>query len=214
MRRSSDAPSAYPRCLAITSEHCWPKTRAKRSIRSSMVVDTRERIAIAAAGLLCQGGQEPASFTEVLAQSGATRDAIYHHFPDRKFELIREAVMWTGERVRSSPAALPGLTADEVVTAVSRFDPHGRCPSCWRFLVRSGSRWWWRGASATRYSRSPPTQRCSRDRGSADPSHRGGSRVQSCSARSNGARDVTRRYPSPLSRGQQPHTVWGNPGGD
>lgn len=79
--------------------------------------DTRQRMVEAAAGLLRQGGQEVASFTEVLAHSGAARGAIYHHFPNGKSELIREAVTWTGERVRDNLIALPGPGPDDVVTA-------------------------------------------------------------------------------------------------
>lgn len=82
-----------------------------------MAADTRQRMVEAAAGLLRRGGQEAASFTEVLAHSGAARGAIYHHFPDGKSELIREAVTWTGERVRDNVTALPGAGPDDVVTA-------------------------------------------------------------------------------------------------
>ena len=80
-----------------------------------MAADTRQRMVRAAADLLRRGGMEAASFTEVLARSGAARGAIYHHFPDGKGELTREAVTWTGARVRDHLAALPGADPQEVV---------------------------------------------------------------------------------------------------
>ncbi len=82
-----------------------------------MPAETRQRMVEAAAGLLRRGGQETASFTEVLARSGAARGGIYHHFPNGKSDLIREAVTWTGERVRQNLVALPGTSPDDVVTA-------------------------------------------------------------------------------------------------
>ncbi len=80
-----------------------------------MAADTRQRMIEAAAALLQRGGLEAASFTEVVASSGAARGAIYHHFPDGKHELTREAVTWTGQRVRRNIAALEGTGPAEVV---------------------------------------------------------------------------------------------------
>lgn len=80
-----------------------------------MAADTRHRMVEAAAGLLREGGLEAANFSDVLARSGAARGAIYHHFPRGKNELTREAVAWTGERVRSNFEALPGGDAGQVV---------------------------------------------------------------------------------------------------
>ena len=82
-----------------------------------MAADTRHRMVEAAAGLLREGGLEAANFSDVLARSGAARGAIYHHFPRGKNELTREAVAWTGERVRSNFEALPAGDAGQVVAA-------------------------------------------------------------------------------------------------
>lgn len=78
---------------------------------------TRERMVVAAAGLLGQGGTGAASFTDVLSASGAARGAIYHHFPGGKDELTREAVAWTGRRVRTNLASLSGTGPLECLDA-------------------------------------------------------------------------------------------------
>lgn len=82
-----------------------------------MAADTRQRMVEAAAALLRDGGLETASFSEVLARSGAARGAIYHHFPQGKSELTRAAVSWTGDRVRANLEALHGEDPSQVVTA-------------------------------------------------------------------------------------------------
>lgn len=82
-----------------------------------MASGTRQRMVEAASGLLRQGGIGAASFTDVLTASGAARGAIYHHFPAGKSELTREAVVWTGRRVRAGLEALGGTTGVEVVDA-------------------------------------------------------------------------------------------------
>lgn len=82
-----------------------------------MAPNTRQRMVEAAAGLLRDGGLEAANFSDVLARSGVARGAIYHHFPSGKNELTREAVAWTGGRVRSNFEALPGGDASQIVTA-------------------------------------------------------------------------------------------------
>jgi AcrR family transcriptional regulator len=39
------------------------------------------------------------SFSDVLAESGAPRGSIYHHFPNGKEQLAGDAIRWTSERV-------------------------------------------------------------------------------------------------------------------
>ena len=82
-----------------------------------MSVDTRQRMIEATALLLRRGGMGAASFTDVLAASGAARGAIYHHFPDGKVELTREAVVWTGNRVKANLTSLSGTAPSEVLAA-------------------------------------------------------------------------------------------------
>jgi AcrR family transcriptional regulator len=54
-----------------------------------------------AARLLARGGLEGTSFSTVLAETGAPRGSIYHHFPGGKDELVRAAIDATEARVLS-----------------------------------------------------------------------------------------------------------------
>lgn len=81
-----------------------------------MANDTKQRMVETAAGLLQTGGLSAAAFTQVLAASGAARGAIYHHFPGGKTELARDAVEWTGRRVRAELAAIEARDPQAVVT--------------------------------------------------------------------------------------------------
>lgn len=72
----------------------------------------------AAAESLRRNGLAGTSFTEVLADSGAARGAIYHHFPDGKSELVEDAVTLTGARVAGALSALPKADSEpEVIDA-------------------------------------------------------------------------------------------------
>jgi AcrR family transcriptional regulator len=72
----------------------------------------------AAAESLRRNGLAGTSFTEVLADSGAARGAIYHHFPDGKAELVEDAVALTGARVTEALSALPSVDSEaEVIDA-------------------------------------------------------------------------------------------------
>ena len=112
-----------------------------------MAADTRQRMIEAAADLLQRGGLEAASFSEVIASSGAARGAIYHHFPEGKHELTREAVTWTGERIRHSIAALEGAEPAAVVGAfldririIVREASQGRSCAVAAVVVEAGQR--------------------------------------------------------------------------
>ena len=79
-----------------------------------MAGDSRERMVRSAASLIGSRGVSATSFSDVLADSGAPRGSIYHHFPDGKHQLAEDAVRWTSGRVLahqrgadlSSPAAI------------------------------------------------------------------------------------------------------------
>lgn len=72
----------------------------------------------AAAESLRRNGLAGTSFTEVLADSGAARGAIYHHFPGGKTELVEDAVTLTGARVTGALSALPAADSEaEVIDA-------------------------------------------------------------------------------------------------
>src|ERR1700689_1207415 len=52
-----------------------------------------------AAALIGARGLSGTSLSDVLADSGAPRGSIYHHFPGGKDQLATEAVSWTSGRV-------------------------------------------------------------------------------------------------------------------
>lgn len=69
-----------------------------------------------AASLISSRGVSATSFSEVLADSGAPRGSIYHHFPDGKAQLTEDAVRWITERVLAYQRSCPGRTARETLS--------------------------------------------------------------------------------------------------
>jgi AcrR family transcriptional regulator len=68
-----------------------------------------------AAALIAAHGMSSTSFSEVLADSGAPRGSIYHHFPDGKRQLVTEAVRLTAQRVVTYLAANAADTPEGVL---------------------------------------------------------------------------------------------------
>jgi TetR/AcrR family transcriptional repressor of lmrAB and yxaGH operons len=64
-----------------------------------MANDSRERMVRSAASLISSRGVSATSLSDVLADSGAPRGSIYHHFPGGKDQLATEAVRSTSDRV-------------------------------------------------------------------------------------------------------------------
>jgi TetR/AcrR family transcriptional regulator, lmrAB and yxaGH operons repressor len=64
-----------------------------------MARDSRARMVRSAASLISSRGVSGTSFSDVLADSGAPRGSIYHHFPDGKRQLAEDAIAATSERV-------------------------------------------------------------------------------------------------------------------
>jgi AcrR family transcriptional regulator len=64
-----------------------------------MPTGSRASMVRSAASLIRSRGVSATSFSEVLADSGAPRGSIYHHFPDGKRQLAEDAIRWTSERV-------------------------------------------------------------------------------------------------------------------
>jgi AcrR family transcriptional regulator len=64
-----------------------------------MATDSRASMVRSAASLIRSRGVSATSFSDVLADSGAPRGSIYHHFPDGKRQLAEDAIGWTSERV-------------------------------------------------------------------------------------------------------------------
>jgi TetR/AcrR family transcriptional repressor of lmrAB and yxaGH operons len=80
-----------------------------------MTGDSRERMVRSAASLIRSRGLNATSFSEVLADSGAPRGSIYHHFPEGKGQLAEDAIKWTSERVLAHLRAGTAVTAPDVL---------------------------------------------------------------------------------------------------
>lgn len=79
-----------------------------------LVNDSKQRMIQRAAVLLAKKGLQGASFSEVLAASGAPRGSVYHHFPGGKVELVLAAVVAAGEQAMAVLQTLDGKPAVEV----------------------------------------------------------------------------------------------------
>src|SRR3989442_13851453 len=64
-----------------------------------MATNSRASMVRSAASLIRSRGVNATSFSDVLADSGAPRGSIYHHFPDGKRQLAEDAIQWTSERL-------------------------------------------------------------------------------------------------------------------
>ena len=80
-----------------------------------MTKDSRASMVRSAASLIRTRGVSATSFSDVLADSGAPRGSIYHHFPKGKEQLAADAIQWTSERVLAHQRANPATTASGVL---------------------------------------------------------------------------------------------------
>lgn len=94
-----------------------------------MASDSRAKMVRSAASLIGARGVSATSFADVLADSGAPRGSIYHHFPDGKTQLAQDAIRWTSERVLAFQAGYDGATAAGVLE---------RFIGIWRRVVLDG----------------------------------------------------------------------------
>jgi TetR/AcrR family transcriptional repressor of lmrAB and yxaGH operons len=91
----------------------------------------RDRMIVGAAELLARAGVAEASFSNVLAHTGAPRGSIYHHFPGGKDELIAESMRYVGGRLLTALRSTQvGSPEDVVVVFAGLFR---------RMLVDSGA---------------------------------------------------------------------------
>lgn len=77
--------------------------------------DSRGSMVRSAASLIGAHGATATSFSDVLADSGAPRGSIYHHFPEGKQQLTEEAVRWTADRVLAHQRTCPATSPQEVL---------------------------------------------------------------------------------------------------
>src|SRR2546428_9882191 len=72
--------------------------------------DSRASMVRGAVSLIRTRGVNATSFSDVLAESGAPRGSIYHHFPNGKEQLAGDAIRWTSEWVLAHQRACRATT--------------------------------------------------------------------------------------------------------
>ena len=80
-----------------------------------MADSSRVKMVRSAATLFGSRGLNATSFSDVLADSGAPRGSIYHHFPGGKKQLAEDAIGWTSEQIVGHLRACPADTPDGVL---------------------------------------------------------------------------------------------------
>jgi TetR/AcrR family transcriptional repressor of lmrAB and yxaGH operons len=83
-----------------------------------------------AAALIAAHGMSATSFSEVLADSGAPRGSIYHHFPDGKQQLVTAAIRLTAEQVSAYLRTHAADTPDGVLRTFA---------GLWRHVVNTSN---------------------------------------------------------------------------
>jgi TetR/AcrR family transcriptional repressor of lmrAB and yxaGH operons len=83
-----------------------------------MEKDSKARMIASAASLIGTRGVSATSFSDVLADSGAPRGSIYHHFPEGKHQLAEGALRWTSGRVLAHQS---GYAGDSAAGVLERF---------------------------------------------------------------------------------------------
>ena len=81
-----------------------------------MTKDSRASMVRSAASLIRTRGVSATSFSDVLADSGAPRGSVYHHFPRGKEQLAGDAISWTSERVLAHQRACRATTTAGVLS--------------------------------------------------------------------------------------------------
>ncbi len=80
-----------------------------------MPLPSRERMIRSAARLIRARGLTATGLADVVADSGVSRGALYHHFPEGKTQLARETVGHTADLVTDAIQGLPAGTPAEVL---------------------------------------------------------------------------------------------------
>ncbi|MFE4713566.1 MULTISPECIES: TetR/AcrR family transcriptional regulator [Paenibacillus] len=91
-----------------------------------MTLNTRELMIEGAIQLLGQRGVHATSFSEIMKATGAPRGSIYHHFPEGKDQLVKEAIDLAGKRAISYLSTFEGQPAEIVAE---------KFISLWRMLL-------------------------------------------------------------------------------
>src|ERR1700692_687999 len=81
----------------------------------TMATDSRAKMVSSAAKLIRSRGVSATSFSDVVADSGAPRGSIYHHFPDGKKQLAECAMQLTSEQILGHMRSSTATTAQAVL---------------------------------------------------------------------------------------------------
>jgi TetR/AcrR family transcriptional repressor of lmrAB and yxaGH operons len=79
------------------------------------MADSRDKMIQSAASLIGARGMNATSFSDVLADSGAPRGSIYHHFPEGKRQLTECAMRLTSDQVLAYVRASTATTSHGVL---------------------------------------------------------------------------------------------------
>lgn len=74
-----------------------------------------------AAQLLRERGAAAVTIDEVLARSGAPRGSVYHHFPDGRSQILREALEYAGREITASIDEAAGESAAALLRLFVKF---------------------------------------------------------------------------------------------
>lgn len=72
---------------------------------------TRTKMLVSAAEVLRERGAAGVTIDEVLARSGAPRGSVYHHFPEGRSQILREALDYAGYEITTSIDEAAGESA-------------------------------------------------------------------------------------------------------
>src|SRR2546425_8142759 len=72
--------------------------------------ESRAKMVRSAASLIRRRGLSRASFADIVGDSGAPRGSIYHHFPQGKDQLAKEAIRATSDWVLAKQGACAAKT--------------------------------------------------------------------------------------------------------
>ncbi|MFZ2527234.1 MAG: TetR/AcrR family transcriptional regulator [Rhodococcus sp. (in: high G+C Gram-positive bacteria)] len=84
--------------------------------RRTETMGPRDAMTASAVALIRERGVAATSFADVLANSGAPRGSIYHHFPGGKSQLIEEATRSAADQLTAGVERI--LASGDTVTAV------------------------------------------------------------------------------------------------
>ena len=84
-----------------------PNTETARRVRGA----TRTKMLVSAVEVLRERGAAGVTIDEVLARSGAPRGSVYHHFPDGRSQILREALNFAGDEITASIDEAAGESA-------------------------------------------------------------------------------------------------------